>query len=159
MATTICVADVRGSSGVPRGIFSSGFPTDGCPAVLVVNLGEVKTLTQLTAALAALPTYSASEYFSAAKRPPRKSEPAVGVQDTGPFDAYARPPTSSIVAFSYKSGWSAAAVAASMRPYSLGSIGGPHAVALVIDHELPGAASAQAALIAGATTALTGTLS
>lgn len=158
MATTICVADVRGSSGVPRGVFSSGFPTDGSPAVLIVNLGEVKTLAQLTAALAALPAYPAGEYF-AGKRPPRKSEPAVGVQDTGPFDAYARPPTPSIVAFSYKPGWSTAAVAASMRPYVLGHIGGPHAVALVIDHELPGAASAHAALVAGATTGLTGTLS
>jgi hypothetical protein len=128
-----------------------------------VNLNQVKTLAELTAALAALPQYCRRDYlghgqgWEILRRPPRQSERMAA--SIGPFDAIKSGESPRILEFSYRAGWTAANVAATMRPYGLGNIGGPHAVALIIDHEQTGAESARAVLIAGATAALTGALS
>lgn len=162
MSNAICVADVQAGVGVSRGVFSTSMPTDGCPAVLVVNLGQVKTLAQLNSALAALPTYSLAEHGGTAlhagtsMRPPRQNErtrPSIG-----PFDAAGGQPSPDVLSFSYQPGWTAANVAASMRQFPLGRIGGPHAVALIVNHEKPGGDVGQSVLRAGAVAALTGVL-
>ncbi|MFG6428403.1 hypothetical protein [Roseateles sp. LYH14W] len=160
--SAICVADVNAGAGVSRGVWSSSLPCEGNAALLIVNLGQVRTLAQLNSALAALPIYPASDYFgrTSGTRPPAQSGIGPGILSTGPFAPPSNPqPNPQVLAFSYKAGWTAANVSATMRPYVMGSIGGPHAVALIVDHEQPGSDAARGALVAGAVAALTGVLS
>lgn len=159
--SAICVADISSGVGVSRGTWSTSLPTEGNAALLIVNLDQVRTLAQLSSALAAVQAYASATYFqSGAPRPPRQSDRGPGIQNVGPFVPPSSPqPNPRIVAFSYRSGWTAALVAGTMRTYSMGTIGGPHAVAMVIDHEKPGSDAALAALSAGAVLGLTGTLS
>lgn len=161
MSGAICVADLNAGAGVARGVFSCAMPNEGCPALLIVNLNEVKTLAQLTSALAALPAYDANQNsVYGGPRPPQQSPRALGVKDIGPFASCARPIDPNILAFWFKPGWSSANVAASMHPYGMGSIGGQHAVALITNHSHPGGSTdaGRPLLIAGAIAALTGVL-
>ena len=158
--SAICVADLSAGIGVSRGVFSTGLSCEGNAGLLIVNLNEVKTLAQLNMVLGALPGWSRADHYgrTGRNRPPRQSESTA--QTTGPFEAHSNPqPNSKVLAFSYAAGWSTANVAASMRPYSMGSVGGPHAAALIVDHERPGSDLARSSLIGGAVAALSGTLS
>jgi hypothetical protein len=159
--SAICVADIAGGVGVSRGTWATTLSTEGNAALLIVNLDQVRSLAQLSSALAAVQGYASTTYFrSGETRRRHQSDRGPGIQAIGPFVPPSSPqPNPRIVAFSYRSGWTAALVAGTMRTYNMGTIGGPHAVAMVIDHEKPGSDAALAALSAGAVLGLTGTLS
>jgi hypothetical protein len=155
----IHVADSHPTNGATfRGRYTSSLPTLGAAGLVVVNLEQIKSLAQLSAALAAAGTDS-----SRTGRIPVSGQ--TGVKDrsesteraTGPFtSAGFDSPNPAILMVEFRNGWSTATAALSLKQ---GPNFGPHAVAIIVDLEAAGFAGTFSTGVAAAVQALTGRLS
>jgi len=147
----IYVADVDHAGGRSRGVWGHSFATEEA-CVLLVNRREIRdSWARFDAAVAALDLQADRTSVRMQTDPGSTSAPV-----TGPF--HAAPADPSVIALSYRPGWSADLVAASARPWHSG-MGGPHAVELLVDFDrCPDPAPALRTLADGARLALDGVL-